>query len=471
MPDIDNSDTQGIIMSGYGHLPHGLYLFLRFNDVAGARAWIKDLVPQIATGERWPKDSDGNTIKPDRALTLTLTHPGLRALGLPEASLATFPHEFQQGMAHTDRSRILGDDGDSAPQHWHIGGTNAADMHALLIVLAQTPELRTQIETELDASFSAHEVDVLYTQSGDKLPDNREHFGFFDGLSQPKLENGVRDPKVDEPTIRAGEFILGYENEYDQLPNSPTLNGQDLGKNGSYLVFRKLHQAVALFWQFVAANTPDLDDPYYVDLSDEERQTWLASKMVGRWPSGAPLVMAPYRDDPAIEFENYNKFYFNERDPHGDKCPLGSHIRRMNPRDSLPPDPEESIKFADRHQIIRRGLPYGEMLFPLDQLPPPADLDDDGAERGLIFICVNANIARQFEFIQQTWVENTKFHGLYDDKDPIIGDGDEKHTLTIQRDPVRHRVKKLPRFVQMRGGGYFFLPSISALRRIAALTG
>jgi deferrochelatase/peroxidase EfeB len=145
-------------------------------------------------------------------------------------------------------------------------------------------------------------------------------------------------------------------------------------------------------------------------------------------------------------------------------------VRRTNPRDSLPPDPEESLKFADRHLIIRRGMPYGEPLFPLMELPPDPNIEDDGGERGLMFLCINANIARQFEFVQQSWVENTKFHGLYNDKDPLVGGCDDVTDHTIQHTPVRRKVKKLPRLVHVKGGGYFFMPSITALKRIAALS-
>lgn len=470
MPDLEIDDMQGLIMSGYGHLDYGGYLFLQFNDAEAGRAWLDELIPNIATGARWPKDSDGRTIKPESALNVAFTCTGLDTFGLPEESQETFPHEFRQGMAHPHRARILGDSGSSAPDHWEVGG-EPEKLHAILIVLAQTGDLLETLYEQHAEKFVAHQITLLARMNGSRLPDNREHFGFLDGLSQPTFSGTVRNPEASEPMLKPGEFVLGYENEYGQIPNSPSLNGSDIGRNGSFLIFRKLYQDVAAFWQYVAANTPgdEDDDEMIRAMSDEDRQIWLASKFVGRWPRGTPMVKAPYKDDPDIDRSKMNSFMFWNEDFDGQKCPLGSHIRRANPRDGLGPDKEEANKMAKRHLIIRRGLPYGAPLFDLDTLPPPSPVEDDGVDRGLMFLCVNANIARQFEFVQQSWLNNVKFHGLYTDKDPISGDSDGTGTMTIQRDPVRRRVSGLPRFVHVKGGGYFFLPGIAGLKRLAAL--
>ena len=470
MNELHNADIQGLVISGYGHLYHGHYLFLRFNDAEGGRKWVADMIPQIATGARWPKDDQGKTIKPDHMINIGLSCYGLGALGMPEASQATFPHEFRQGIAHPDRQRILGDTGENAPVNWEVGGDNAADVHAIIVVLAVSEAKRTQIYEGLKAGFAANDVTLIHEDVGDKLADSREHFGFFDGLSQPRLTTSNRDDKQAEPTIAEGEFVLGYKNEYGQLPFSPMLDGQDLGKNGTYVVFRKMHQDVAAFWNFIAANIPEAEgEGELATMTDDEKTVWLAAKLMGRWPSGVPLVMAPWRDNASIPQDQWNNFMFHDRDPYGDQCPFGSHVRRMNPRDSLPPTKEEGLKTADRHLLIRRGLPYGAPLFPLDQLPPPADIADDGVDRGLIFLAINANISRQFEFVQQSWVENTHFHGLYNEKDPIIGNANGTTEMTLAASPVRRTVKKLQRFVTIKGGGYFFMPSISALGRIATM--
>jgi Dyp-type peroxidase family len=236
---------------------------------------------------------------------------------------------------------------------------------------------------------------------------------------------------------------------------------RDLGRNGSYLVFRQLAQDVKGFWEFFRQATGDGED------ADSTACIHLAAKMVGRWPSGAPVTKAPERDDPALG--NDNDFGYHERDAAGLKCPIGAHIRRTNPRDSLEPDPgsEKSVEFADRHRILRRGRAYGDPV--VESMQPEEIMQSDAAgERGLHFICLNANISRQFEFVQQTWTNNPRFDGLYDDPDPIVGPGGK---FTEQATPVRRRIHDVPRFVTVRGGAYFFLPGLRALRYLAALQG
>ncbi len=201
----------------------------------------------------------------------------------------------------------------------------------------------------------------------------------------------------------------------------------------------------------------------------------LAAKLMGRWPSGAPLVLAPDADDPALG--GANLFLYRPTDPDGFACPVGSHIRRANPRDAfrrIADTAEESIRTSNQHRILRRSINYGEPLFPKQDLEngrAPVDLEDDGQPRGLHFMAINTDIQRQFEFIQETWLNNGTFNGLYDNKDPFIGDNDGTGTMTIQRQPVRHRVRDLPRFVHVRGGAYLFLPSITALRFLAGASG
>jgi Dyp-type peroxidase family len=332
-------------------------------------------------------------------------------------------------------------------------------------------------------SFGLQLIDQLDTTW---LPQDKEHFGFRDGVSQTGIE-GVHTRTSPGNTIAAGEFVLGYPNAYGQYTDRPLLSpeqdpggllpqapddqrARDLGMNGSYLVFRQLSQDVVKFWQSCDENTRHRDGT-----SNPEARIRLASKMVGRWPSGTPLVRAPERDDPA--FASDNEFlYYGSGDAHGLKCPIGAHIRRTNPRDSLEPDPgsDRSIEVGKRHRIIRRGRVYGA---PVASSMESADIlagADAAGERGLHFLCFNTHIGRQFEFIQHTWVNNPGFDGLYDDDDPLIGDrgcghGKPGGTFTIQADPVRTRVTGLPRFVQVRGAGYFFLPGIRALRFLASL--
>lgn len=468
---IELAKVQGLVLSGYGHLDYGAYLFFQFTQVSAARAWLYSIIPQISTAAPWPKDAKGNAIKPDVACTLGLSYPGLAALGLPEDSLASFPEDFRDGAASPRRQRILGDDGSSAPEHWVVGGGDAPErLHGMLTILAASAAQRDALIAEHKGRMTDHQMQVLWVDEAAKLPDSREHFGFFDGISQPRFEASARQSHVSEPSIAVGEFLLGYRNEYGQTPLSPTLNGEDLGRNGTYMVYRRLYQDVAAFWRFMAESVVTDIEGDEGSPAHAQAQVRLASKLMGRWPSGVPLTLSPDHDDPDFDRSRLNTFLFHERDPHGYACPLGSHVRRCNPRDSQPPDHAESLRQANRHLLIRRGLPYGAPLFPLDALPPESPADD-GQDRGLIFICLNASISRQFEFVQQMWVNNTKFHGLYADKDPIIGNMDGRtHAMTIERDPVRRRLTGLPRFVTVKGSGYFFVPSLSALNRIAALT-
>ena len=293
-------------------------------------------------------------------------------------------------------------------------------------------------------------------------------------MSQPFVE-GLSKTGPPENTVKAGEFLLGYENEYGLYTDRPLLDPSadpdgvlprdaagsgraDLGRNGSYLVFRQLRQDVPRFWHFVDTATRTADGR-----SDPAARVRLAAKMVGRWPSGAPLTLAPDADDPALA--DANDFAFHEHDRRGARCPIGSHIRRSNPRDSLDPRPGSAASFEinRRHRLLRRGREYG----------PPLSIEealagDDRADRGLHFVCLNANIQRQFEFVNHTWLNNPKFADLYDDADPLVApSAPHGGTFTMPTEGVRERVTNVPRFVSVRGGAYFLLPGLAALRYLA----
>jgi Dyp-type peroxidase family len=310
-----------------------------------------------------------------------------------------------------------------------------------------------------------------------RQPDIHEHFGFADGMGQPAIEGTFQTNKAPERNvIKAGEILLSYTNDYgkpadspmvslasdrsDVLPQPPVTEGaqpttRDLGRNGTYLVFRQMAQHVARFCQFLdkATRQPNGD-------LDPEASIRLAAKMVGRWQSGAPLIKSPEADRPGLEKDD--DFAYRETDERGFKCPIGSHIRRSNPRDSLGPTADQAVRTANRHRLLRRGRSYG---------PRPEDRRvDDHVDRGLHFLCLNSDIERQFEFVQQTWCNNPVFGGLNGEVDPLVGNltkGDE--IFTIPADPLRTRVHNLERFVTVKGGAYFFLPSLNALRYLARL--
>lgn len=457
---LEKDEIQGLVFSGYPKNEAGAYLFLRVVDAARARAWLRTLVTEVTFGEQ--RDY-GPTVN------VALSAPGLAALGLDDKSLATFPLEFREGLRQPDgssRPRILGDVGDSAPSKWLWGGPNQPEVHVMLLLFGSEPSFSAQLEQHRQR-FAGALLEV-YARPTISLPDRREHFGFADGISQSRIEGQApRGKDADgHDVIKAGEFIFGYENEFAQVPGSPSAppgpvagkhlklaaDGQrtDIGKNGSFMVVRQLEQDVAAFWRSMSEYSKSPEGQV-----DRDQAIWLASKCVGRWPNGAPLVRSPDHDDP--KWKNDNAFDY-EDDRAGLKCPIGAHIRKANPRDSLGPGRDESIKATRRRRILRRGRAYGPPL-------PPFETEHQRQERGLVFICLNANIRRQFEFIQQSWLNNEKFGGLHEDQDPIVGDQTPGvgSTFTIPAHPLRRRLVGLERFVHVRGGEYFFLPSKSAL--------
>jgi Dyp-type peroxidase family len=464
---LELSDIQGLVFSGYAKKPFAEYLMLEVEDAARARRWLRGLSQQITTGADRPSEL---------CLNIAFTAHGLAALGLDDDALQSFPIEFREGMAGSEtRSRALGDAGESDPQHWHWGSYQTP-VHVMLMLYASTaPQLSAAIDAQLTECAGA--LRCKYRRNTRSLPERREHFGFADGIAQPNIQ-GAGSEGGRGMSIEPGEFILGYKNAYDKLPFVPnarpaldtgahlapcSLEGHRvaLGRNGSYLVARQLDQDVAGFWDYMRKAAQEVSGPA---ATASDSAVLLASKCVGRWPSGAPLVHAPEQDDARFAGDNEFGYFWHDRD--GSRCPVGSHIRRSNPRDSLEPDPFSSQKVVARHRILRRGRSYGVQI---DK--PWLSAKPDEVERGLFFMCVNANIRRQFEFIQQTWVNNPKFDGLYEERDPLIGNTDgTAGSFTIPATPARTRLHALPAFVRVRGGAYFFLPSVRALRFLAGLT-
>jgi Dyp-type peroxidase family len=467
MAQLELDDIQGLIARGYGNLPAARYLVLRIDDGALARAWLRDLTARVTRASQKPQDA---------AIHVAFTSRGLTALGLDEETLAAFSREFWEGMAHPHRARhVLSDRGESDPERWRWG---KEDTHVLLLLYASDGDaLETLHASAREGYQGVAEIQLLETFSFERA---REHFGFNDGIAQPIIM-GLSKTGPASNTIAPGEFILGYRNQYEKIPLSPTVpleqrgaemlprvvrddgvEAGDLGRNGTYLVFRQLEQDVQAFWRFI-------DEATHLENgeSDHAGRIRMAAKMVGRWPSGAPLTLCPEKDDAAQG--DRDDFSYRPADAQGHFCPKGAHIRRTNPRDALAGKPEESIEVSNRHRLLRRGRPYGAAL--------SRSLDVDEILRqerthevGLHFICLNADIGRQFEFVQHTWINNAKFAGLYTDADPLMGHSDElQGTFTLQGAPVRQRITGMKRFVEVRGGAYFFLPGLKALEYIASL--
>ena len=446
----DLEDIQGIVYLGWNNHPYAGYLFATFgDDPRASRAWLEAVRRDVTPVARHRRTVPGR-------LQVALSPTGLAALGVPADVIGVMPREVQAGMAA--RQRALSD---SDPATWQLGGPGDR-LDVLVMVYARDHATLGKLLAEHRRALEGAGARVHPDELGWPM-EQREHFGFADGLSQPFLPGLHDEPRPGEDRIAAGEILIGYRNAYDQYPITPIWDHFDLGKNGTYLVFRKLQQDVAGFWGWLAGHAHRLangDAAAAAGLTE-----LLGAKLVGRWRSGAPLVLTPDRDDPTYATpERANAFRYMRHDPDGMRCPLSSHVRRANPRDARGGTTAESETVVNRHRILRRGRSYGAPM----SYEEAVTGRDDGTPRGLYFLCLQSSIARGFEFIQQTWLANGGFLGLYREPDPIIGRGDGNYHITIPAEPVRLRLSNVPTVVTNLGGGYFFLPSLPALARIAA---
>jgi Dyp-type peroxidase family len=452
---VDLADLQGDIVRAYGNAyAHTTYVFFRVDDPAAGRAWLRRLLGRVTTAEPWRHG------KPEATLNIAVTADGVRALGVPDAVIASFSREFRAGMA--SRAPTLGDAGASDPERWEPELRDGA-LHVLATVNALDHGTLERALGRLRDDAGHAGVAVAYEQRTELLPGSREHFGYADGFAQPALAGveeltdrriggGVPVAAGAWRALAPGEFILGYEDEdtrVDPKRGLPSAPADPFGRSGTYMVWRKLHQDVALFRRCLRDAAELYGD------GDHEK---LAAKVVGRWPNGTPLVVSP--DAPIADFEpkadpRTNGFRYAAEDPHGLRCPVGAHIRRSNPRDALGFDGLLSF----RHRIIRRGMPYG---------PPLAAgaAEDDGVDRGLIFVCFNASLSRQFEGIQAQWLNDGNVFHLGHDSDFLMGDPHGTGKMTVQGAPPFLLGPQGP-FVTTRGGAYLFVPGIRALAALA----
>lgn len=493
---VDLSDVQGLPAYGYAKLVQASYLLLRVRNAEAARAWIA--TAPVATAE-------ARSTAPDTALQLAFTPHGLRALGVPDAILAGFSPEFLNGMAgEPSRSRRLGDVEKNAPVNWLWGGPGKEPDLAALFFARQNLDSFLQ-STQRSPWSDAFEI--LTTLDTSDLG-GKEPFGFADGISQPEFD-WKREQTILGTTVAynnrvaLGELLLGYPNEYGKYTDRPLLDPpadpancllpaedqpsqRDLGRNGTYLVLRQLAQDIRTFWQY-------LDRAANGNTADRYR---LGAAMVGRTVDGDPLIpessvnVSGVTDQPGTP---RNSFTY-DGDPSAAQCPFGAHIRRANPRNAdlfghpswltaplsklgIPqPRLRDDLMASTRfHRVLRRGREYGPRLSPEDALQPPPANDPP---RGLHFACLGANIGRQFEFVQNAWLMSTKFNGLSEESDPLLGNraatGDCPVTgyFTIPREgQLPRRLSGIPQFITVRGGAYFFLPSLRALRFIARAGG
>jgi Dyp-type peroxidase family len=503
----DSRDLQGLLVRGYEPLKYSCSIFFRITDADRARVWLKDVLAHGIT-DASVKTDDLKTKK--SALNVAFTASGLRQFGLCEQELATFASPFVEGMTEQRRRRILGDSvtPDTRPAKWRWGGTKTP-VDLVLLVFEETAYARDTKRDAWISHFKRVGCGNLVSYE-DTYHDKYEHFGFQDGVSQPIIHGTEASQALSWRehrwhAVHPGEFVLGYVDGSGNVCAPPVFgpNDAELGRNGSYLVIRQLAQNVTGFWQYLeqeararGGNNGNL----------QQIREQLAAHLVGRRRDGCPLISPsghlerhknhPLRrarlrvrfawDDvrqratvrwkefrgiraPKIveELRAANSFGFRD-DPQGFMCPVGAHMRRANPRDLLGDRRTKALEAANRHRILRRGRLYGTPIDLNKVLEGSAD-DPPNEERGLLFMCLNSDIARQFEFIQSQWINNPAFDGLYCESDGFVaptfaGEG----RLTSQRDPLRDRLMDLQSFVKVSGGAYFFLPGMRALEYLAA---
>src|SRR5437867_11766443 len=322
------------------------YEFLTFRKPAAGRAWLRAMTEKVTTAAA-VRSGQLDT----RWVTVALSWNGIRALGLDDHSLASFPEEFRQGMA--TRAEVLGMMGANHPEHWK-GGLASADLHAIVILFARDVPERERCRIEHEKFLSQCQgVEMLSSLDLDGIPPfdyAHEHFGYRDRLSEPQIEgSGIQPTPGSGAPVKAGEFILGHEDESGEVVPLP--KPEVLTRNGTFMAYRRLQEHVAAFRDFLREHGGPT----------AEGQELIAAKLMGRWRSGAPLVLAPEKDDPALgaDYQRNNNFNYAKMDPQGYAVPLGSHIRRMNPRDTA--------ANIQRRRMIRRGATYGP---PLPEGPP-----------------------------------------------------------------------------------------------------
>lgn len=431
---IELHDIQAIILRDRPLPYHGVHVFLEIQDALSGKAFLKELLPYITSAKNW-WDSD------DAWLSAAFTYEGLKKLGLPAATLQSFPGAFKEGMAA--HSQKLMDINDNAPEKWEAAFKSSDNHIAVSIIAKSKAELDDKKQAALQV-LSNHTGIKLRLQADFDTPieGNFNHFGFRDGISNPEIKgSGAERLNHKERPIKAGEFILGYGNETGT--NYPMPQPLGFAKNGTFVIFRKYHSHVAAFNRYLNEQAKTKDG-----------QELLAAKMVGRWRSGAPLNMCPFKDNAALGADagKNNDFDFSN-DVNGKIVPYSSHMRRMNPRNSK----MAVMSDVNLHRIIRKGVGYGAPLAMDSTI-------DDGKDRGLYFIAFSAKAMETLEFLQKEWINSGNFVGLKDEKDPMIGLNEGKGTFTMPHDPLPKRFVGMPTFNTLKGGMYLFMPGINAIK-------
>lgn len=450
--NLDLTDIQGNILRAYG-FPFARYVFLNFTSQHQGMKFLGAVIPHITNSEIWLEE------KPSSTLNIGLSRSALTALNVPTASINSFPVEFLNGMA--DRAKALGDVADSAPANWDDVWQGRVDLWISINALTEE-DRETKFKILEDLIAQTNGAEILAIQNSNALtingaPSKKEHFGYSDGIAQPDFEgsHSVNTPGDGEiagngkwKDLKNGEFLLGYPNEAEEDGNLPV--PMLLAKNGSFMVYRKLEQNVKAFRDYV-----DAWGERYPGGKEK-----LMAKFMGRWRDGTPLALSPEKMDPELvaDAQRSNNFTYRD-DMDGAKCPLGAHVRRANPRDSI----LFNGKLASRRRIVRRGMPYGNYV------PEGETVNEE--ERGIIFMALNSSISRQFEFIQQQWINYGNDFHLGESSDPVLGNRPTPGRFVIPgtgEDNPPFICSDMQSFITLKGGDYFFIPSITALHQLSA---
>jgi deferrochelatase/peroxidase EfeB len=467
-PALDYSDIQGTILRGY-RVDMARHFILSITDAGRAATLIGALVdgagglPKITTAARW-------MVKPECFVNIAFTAAGLAKLGVTSSDLKTFDAAFRRGATDPQSTTNVGDTGESAPANWIGGLGDAAAVHAVLSLwVDDQPQILESETARLREAFTGCLAE-LSVHDAAALPDNMVHFGYRDNIAQPTVIGAPPRKRPDpdaQPDVPTGEFLLGYTNA---TPGIYSVSPAPLSKNSSYAAFRILEQDVAGFEALLAEQAPKAG-------MDVEM---LAAKFCGRWRNGNPLELSPDAPGTVLPDVQLNDFHYKnagtpaDDDTLGLRCPIGSHIRRNNPRDAL-----VNGTNSTHHRIVRRAMPYGPAFDPARP---------DATPRGLIGYFINASISNQFEFLSSQWNLLSNFvkadtgpGGKPDGnavnnisgQDPFLGVNDpatSSFTLPVKGPKSGNTVLKgFGRTVTTRGSAYVFLPSITGLRYLAAL--
>lgn len=533
---LDMRDIQGDVVRAYCRYgyPHARYFLFHVHDFWSGRDFIRSLLPHVTTSEDWrtaDKETHDGIVRPKVALNIALSWRGLTSLNLPTSTLAQLPREFIDGMVK--RHQLLSDKGASALSCWdEVWREGALDeekaIHILVILNAQmmddgrpVPELEERTDWlrnhpkgiklltghgRNNEDFQQGGARLVEDAQGRVIADATEHFGYMDGIGNPVFKGqypkeiearrvkgrGKIMPDQSWQPLATGEFLIGHVDESQELPYAT--QPPRFMYNGTFMAFRKIHQNVKTFDDYVREEAKSYAHCNQVD--ENVADVTIRAKIAGRWPNGAPLMVAPtyqdmlefnekWADIPAIRAKSGTRtreeqqrldaykqvlidFKYRD-DQEGVRCPVSSHIRRGNMRDMLDPHMNSRNKrdwtgsaLTDRRRILRRGLPYG---------PFDPDENTDDCERGIIFIALCADIFRQFEFVVQQWINYGLDFNTGNDNCPLLGWHDESSKFIVQTDPESGVppwiLQKLPQFTETRGGEYFLVPSINTLNMIA----